>query len=413
MTDTQRGLVPRLAACKILAAVDKGTALEDAFATQFKTVPIQDQPLVRELVLGVLRHGRLYEVLCRRYLKKGKQHPDLLRMLSLAAHQLFAMERIPAFAIGTTTVGCIRALKHPYLAGVVNAVVRKLTTVQVDSSLDDDESLVGPLLHLKRSDWPKNKMIRHGLPDALAEECAEATDEDLSYLTHRPPLCTVDYGEQVYEADAPILKREAPWTWWSDPQYALSGPVADGQCAVQDRSQGWMIDIVRPQAGALVLDVCASPGGKSRAFRQAGCRVISADCSLEKMERLSENLGLGRLVVQDGRFPAFAPKSFDYVVVDAPCSNSGVWARRPEAMRRYHAEDLASLKTLQMHLIEQAAALVKPSGQLIYSTCSLAAIENTGVASSLTGWQMVTEHTAWPNAWQAGAYCSVLERVAT
>ena len=117
------------------------------------------------------------------------------------------------------------------------------------------------------------------------------------------------------------------------------------------------------------------------------------------------------MVLQDGLRPALADESFDVVLVDAPCSNSGVLGRRPEARWRYLPKTLTQLATLQRRLLLAASSLVRLDGRLIYSTCSVTPSENQGIAHCLDGWRILKEQRTWPDKWQAGGYVAVLVRI--
>jgi 16S rRNA (cytosine967-C5)-methyltransferase len=98
------------------------------------------------------------------------------------------------------------------------------------------------------------------------------------------------------------------------------------------------------------------------------------------------------------------------VIVDAPCSNSGVFARRPEARWRYDERALASLASLQRALLASGSALASPGGRVVYSTCSVDPHENQGIAHGLGGWRILAEERTWPDAWQGGGYAALLVR---
>ena len=186
---------------------------------------------------------------------------------------------------------------------------------------------------------------------------------------------------------------------------------ADGAWWVQDAAAALPARLLGDVNGKRVLDLCAAPGGKALAFADRGCRVIAAELNPRRLPRLVGNLaGHAAIVLQDGVRPALAASAFDVVLVDAPCSNSGVLGRRPEARWRYQAKALAKLGDLQRRLLRTAATLVRPDGRLIYSTCSVTPAENQGIAHRLDGWRVLKEHRSWPDAWQAGGYVAVLVR---
>jgi 16S rRNA (cytosine967-C5)-methyltransferase len=245
----------------------------------------------------------------------------------------------------------------------------------------------------------------------LAPELVEQPRERLLALNHLAPLCTRTRPGLAPPRGHGILRQEGAWTWWEDPEAAIHGPVADGRCVVQDRSQGHVIELSGARPGELVLDLCAAPGGKALAFLDHGCRVIAGEINPRRLPRLRSNLAPGAgIVLQDGTRPALADAAFDVALVDAPCSNSGVLARRPEARWRYQPKQLAQLATLQRRLLQAASGLVRADGRLIYSTCSVTPAENQGIAHRLDGWRILKELRSWPDAWQAGGYVAVLVR---
>jgi len=372
----------------------------------------RDAALGREIALGVARNQRLYEHLARGFLKPGRQPVELLRALAIGAHQLFALDQIPPHAACATTVDLLHHHGAKGLTGVANAVMRRFAELRRPQRQE-----AGPLGRLPPERWPEDVAVLASLPDALVADLAsELVDqprrERLLALNQIVPLCTRTRPGCAPPTGQGILRQEGEWTWWDDPQAAIQGPVADGRCVVQDRTQGHVLDISGARPGDLVLDLCAAPGGKALAFADRGCRVIAADNNPRRLPRLRANLGKQAvIVVQDGVRTALAAGAFDVVLVDAPCSNSGVLGRRPEARWRYQPKTLAQLAVLQRRLLLAAADLVRPDGRLIYSTCSVTPAENQGIAHRLDGWRILKEQRSWPDAWQAGGYVAVLVRI--
>ncbi len=364
-----------------------------------------DQALARELALGAMTWARLYDALADRFLTPGRQPPALRWDLRLMAHQLFALDRIPVHAAVDETVEALREQGERHLVGVANAVGRKLGGIRLEQRVT-----AGPLGRLAEDLIPTALAVRHSLPDLLVDDLrAVLPGEDVegayAQLNHLPPLCTrTRPGADLIGRS--IIRREGPWTWWEDPAEALA-LVKDGRCVVQDRAQGEVSEMARVRPGERVLDLCAAPGGKSRALVDAGAQVFAADVSRAKVRDLVADLAA---IVQDGCRPAFAPGSFDLVLVDAPCSNSGVLARRPEARWRYDRSRLGSLEALQKKLIRAGAELVTADGRLLYSTCSLAPRENQLIAQRLAGWRVLAERLTWPGPWHLGGYACLLVR---
>lgn len=368
-----------------------------------------DGALARELAIGAVIWQRLYDHLTDRFLK-GTRQPEVLRVvLRIMAHQLFALDRIPPHAAVGESVQVLRFLGEKHLVPVANAVGRKLAALRQEERFGE-----GPCGRLSAADTPTSLGIRHSLPDLLIDDLraalpTEDVDTCLAALNHIPPLCTRTRAGCAPLIGQSIIRSEGDWTWWENPAEAIA-LVNDQRCVVQDRTQGEVAEIARIRPGVRVLDLCAAPGGKAKALNDLQAEVIAADISRTKLRDLSGKEFAGRLVVQDGIRPAFAPGSFEVVVIDAPCSNSGVLARRPEARWRYDKMRQGSLEQIQRKLIRAGAELVAPGGRLVYSTCSLTPRENQGITHLLDGWRILAERVTWPGPWHLGGYACLLVR---
>jgi 16S rRNA (cytosine967-C5)-methyltransferase len=400
---------PRAAALVALLALERGV-LSHLSDWESEGLEGADAGLARELILGCATHARLYDWLADRFLRPGPQPAELRIALRLAAHQLLALDRVPAHAAVTTAVEALRHVGSPHLTGVANAVARRIAGLRRDSR--DGE---GPLGRLSFDARPESEAVRHSLPDLLVHDLgdnlAEPRDAQLAALNRRPHLCTRTRPGAPQTTGASILKRDGAWTWWGDPHEALRGPVADGRCVVQDRAQGRVaeavLQVAKARPGDPVLDLCAAPGGKSIVMRDAGLVVVSADVAAAKVAEMPKEL---RRVVSDGCTPALV-QAFEVVLIDAPCSNTGVLGRRPEARLRYDRKHRDQLVDLQRRLLRSAATLAAPGGRLVYATCSISPPENQNVAHTLDGWRLLGEHLAWPGEWEAGGYYAVLVRI--
>jgi 16S rRNA (cytosine967-C5)-methyltransferase len=225
----------------------------------------------------------------------------------------------------------------------------------------------------------------------------------------------------------------------------LEALLAEGMLAVQDPSAMAAVEALAPQPGENVLDLCASPGTKTMQIveRMGDCgRVVACDRTAEKLESIRRTVaarGLKSVTVcvsdiaarppvegaspvasskpaTTGGLPASADGGllFDAALVDAPCSNTGVLARRPEARWRLRSEDLEELPRVQLILLTQAALRVRPGGRLVYSTCSLQREENDGVVRAFLkqnpAWRVVRSEQILPSADHDGAFWALLAR---
>ena len=365
----------------------------------------RDKSLVRELALGVVRYCGLFESLVKPLLRREQPDQELLDVLSIAAYQIFVLEGIPDHAVGSSSVELTKAIKRPAWSSLVNALVRKLIAMRVE------DLEVAPFIG--ESFMPKKAHKRFSFTKDFIKDLKRDYPNDwqriASQLNRVPPLCTRTLEGRHFEVDPhQVLQQDGAWTWWHRVQDAVQGPVKEGAAIIQDKSQSHVLSLAQVNQTDLVLDYCAAPGGKSRFCLDAGARVISADISVDRLKPLAA-FNLGHRLVQDGRSPACAAL-FDCVLVDAPCSNSGVFARRPEARWRYLRDNVDELQQLQQRLLEQASLLVKPGGRLIYSTCSINSEENRSICQVLDGWHIEEDIQVLPDEWQAGAYAARLTR---
>ncbi|HSH39976.1 MAG TPA: RsmB/NOP family class I SAM-dependent RNA methyltransferase, partial [Chthoniobacterales bacterium] len=168
-----------------------------------------------------------------------------------------------------------------------------------------------------------------------------------------------------------------------------------GDCYIQDPSTSAAVELLAPSPGEIVLDACAAPGGKSgliAAMMQNTGELVASDRNAGRVEKLSGNLS--RLGVSIARIErtdwtsgaavdAFAPRSFDRILLDAPCSNTGVLRRRVDARWRLRPNDFTRMPEEQLSILRRLAPLLKPGGTLVYSTCSIEPEENEVVVSRI------------------------------
>ena len=364
----------------------------------------RDMALARELAAGVVRFCGLFETLSKPMLKREQPDQALLDVLSVLAYQIFNLEGIPDHAIGNTGVELCQRIKRPAWKSVVNALCRKLIGMRDESVMDAPRIAAS---HIPKKAHKRLSLTKDFIKD-LKRDFPQDWSEIAQQLNTVAPVSTrMKPGVQHAIDDRYVLRQEGAWMWWHRVQDAVEQIIDAGLGSIQDQSQAHVETLAAVQPGELVLDLCAAPGGKTQALRELGATVISADIARARLDK-TRTLNPGRCLVQDGKQPACQPV-FDCVLVDVPCSNSGVFARRPEARWRYQDSEVAQLQVLQADLLMAASQMVKPGGRLIYSTCSINKQENHDRCAALPGWDIKSETLSLPNQWHAGAYAARLE----
>jgi 16S rRNA (cytosine967-C5)-methyltransferase len=206
-----------------------------------------------------------------------------------------------------------------------------------------------------------------------------------------------------------------------DPE-RLDALLTEGSLTVQDPSAMRAVEALAPAPGENVLDLCASPGTKTTQIVEAmgdRGRVVACDRSEDKLAPIREVVAARCLAsvtvcLSDEVASAAPPGGFDAALVDAPCSNTGVLARRVEVRWRLRPDDLVELPRLQGELLARAAGLVRPGGRMVYSTCSLQREENDEVVGRFLkqapAWRLVRSDLIFPGADHDGAFWALLAR---
>ena len=324
----------------------------------------RDRAFVQDLAYTTIRRLRpLRKVLgaLMRQWPKG----ELEALLYVGAAQVLYMPEVPDFAAVSETVDAAKMCENPSVAKVVNGVLRNLVRRRAEfekaiaeSPLEERESF--PTALVRR--WE----ARFGAEGA-ARLCAWHNEPAETFLARRDGSFE-KLGRGMRVEDVP--------------------GYAEGEFIVQDPGTRLAVEMLDPKPGERILDACAAPGGKTVQIAWRGAKVTACEVNPKRRRRLEENLArlkLGVEVVPElpplpGGIPTPASGFglFHKVLVDAPCSNTGVLRRRPDARWGWSAEKMASLVALQAEILDACAARVEPGGALVYSTCSNEPEENTG-----------------------------------
>jgi 16S rRNA (cytosine967-C5)-methyltransferase len=346
-------LAARAAALKLLTSALADRAGLEAGLTGLSRLTPEDRAFARALVMATLRHlGPIDRALDAR-LKREPPTPvrDLLRLGLAQAYWLAT----PDFAAVDTTV----ALTPKPLRGLVNAILRGQLR---DGPPSDDPEALAPAWLFAR--W--RAAYGEGSARAIAATIAEEPAADLS--TKGAPT-----AELIAALEAEVLpggtlrtRRRGDLAVW--PGFAVGAWWAqDAAAAIPAR----LLDVGRDQAA---LDLCAAPGGKTLQLAAAGARVAALDRAPARLARVSDNLarmGLEAEVVVADAADWADGRTFDAVLLDAPCSATGTFRRHPDVLWNARPSDIASLAGVQTRLLASGAARVKHGGRLVYSVCSL------------------------------------------
>ena len=196
-----------------------------------------------------------------------------------------------------------------------------------------------------------------------------------------------------------------------------SAEFAGGAYYIQDPAASMAVSLAAEVLSGChsLLDLCAAPGGKTLQAAEllpAGAKITASDISANRQKLTRENLQLRHI---DAETPVSKPEklsgSFDFVIADVPCSNSGVFRRRPDALWRFSEKSLAEVMKLQKEIVCQAARLTAPGGYLLLSTCSIEADENEALGKNLTGFVQLKSRTLLPDESCDGAFASLWQKL--
>jgi len=353
-----------------------------------------DSPLALEIVQGVMRNLSALDFaiapLCRK-----RPSPAARAALLAGAWQLLVADDIPDYAAVAETVSASRAVPG-VMPGFVNGVLRNILRGRDSILLDISRAPIEV-----RTSFPEQLVARwrRDFGDDAAHDICEA-GRGIPPTTVFPLPFSNAAATQAILADFAAAgiagARATPDGGISIPRGIAVADLpgyADGRFIVQDAATLASIEMLAPRPGETVLDLCAAPGGKTMqiaALVGESGHVVALDASARRLERLRENLrrthlsGRVETAVCDAASPDLARiadgRRFDAILADVPCSNSGVMARRPDARWRWSAYEVARLARLQLAILENAATL--RAARIVYSTCSIDPVEDSGVAAA-------------------------------
>jgi 16S rRNA (cytosine967-C5)-methyltransferase len=360
----------RIAALDVFQAVlREQRPLEDQVELSTRSLDPRDRGFVRLVVATTRRRlGQIDRVLerCLDSPLPRKLAPvkDVLR---LGAAQLLFLDT-PAHAVVDTAVEIVKKGKFGPYAGMVNAVLRRMSREGKELAAAVD----APRLNTPRWLW-QDWVATYGEDVTRAMAEAHLTEAPLD-ITLRPGEDVAAWAERLEAVVLPTgtLRRAAGGSIGALPGFD------EGTWWVQDAAAALPARLLGDVAGQRVADLCAAPGGKTMQLAAAGAEVLAVDRSARRLRRVSENLSRLRLTAQiiDADAVTWRPEELvDAVLLDAPCSATGTIRRHPDVPRHKTPNDVETLAATQAALLRSAAEMVKPGGLVVYCVCSLQAAE--------------------------------------
>ncbi|MGM0514859.1 MAG: 16S rRNA (cytosine(967)-C(5))-methyltransferase RsmB [Pseudomonadota bacterium] len=374
-----------IAAKAIGQVLDQGQSLSTILPALQKNISDKDRGLLQELCFGTLRVLPQLEWCIQQLMAKpmtGKQRP-LHYLLMVGLYQLL-YTRIPPHAVLAETVEGAVALKRPQLKGLINGVLRQFQRQQEEllaRAANNESRYLHPSWLLKRiklaypAQWEQIVDANNQKPPMwLRVNRLHHAREDYLQLMQQAGIAAEPHAEY---RDAVRLLAPCPVT-------DLPG-FSEGWVTVQDASAQGCVDLLDPQNGEQILDLCAAPGGKTTHILEAApkAHVLAVDIDEQRLSRVKENLLRLRQHAEvrqgDGRTPQewCGDRQFDRILLDAPCSATGVIRRHPDIKWLRRDSDIAELAALQSEILQAIWPRLKPGGVMVYATCSILPQENS------------------------------------
>lgn len=394
----------RSAAARVLAKLlNQQGSLSSLLPEAARSVPTKDHALLQELCFGCCRWQPRLQCYLDLLLDKPLRSKDMdvHALLLLGLYQLIYM-RVPDHAAISSTVEAARALKKPWATKLINGVLRSYQR----GAPKLDEQLAGRAEFI--SAHPR------WFVDAVNSAWPEQAEALLSANNAHPPF-TLRVNQLRISRDeylARLLESgiEGKATTLSSDGITLLKPTdvfqlpgfADGMVSVQDEAAQLCAPLLDLGENQMILDACCAPGGKTahilESVGQHNGKVVAVDLSEQRLQRSKETLDRLRLeaelIVGDASRPEdwWQGSSFDRILVDAPCSATGVIRRNPDIKLLREAADIERLASIQLAILTNIWNLLKPGGQLLYATCSVLPQENVRIVEAFVNKTDNVEH---------------------
>ena len=394
-----KGYLQRKASWEILLKVSSGTFSDHALEKVLTNYHFNslDIAFITELSFGCIRYRKLLDLWVDHIsrIPHHKQPPKLRWLIHVGLYQLLKMDKIPFPAAISSTVEVAKKTDLKGLAGTLNAILRNtVRNIERENSPEISTDNIQRISCLESLPlWLVNELVNwFGIKDA--ENIAKAFNKKPSIDLRINPLKTDsdNFLKVLYENKInaePIKKLNNAITLNSNPRSIKKLPgYDDGFWTIQDRSSQWVAPLLNPKKGEKILDACAAPGSKATHLAELTndrAEILAVDRSEKRLKILQSNLD--RLDLKSVKILKADSKNlldlnpdfisyFDKILIDAPCSGIGTFARNPDSRWSLNKEKIKQLVSLQERLLESIIPLLKRDGILVYSTCTICPEEN-------------------------------------
>lgn len=392
---------PREIALQILLQRESGRHFtENLLDRALADAPLSaaDRALCRELVSGCVRRRlTLDELIDRR--TDGRRQPAAVRaLLQLGLYQLLFLTRIPPHAAVHETVGLAPTCGCSRQKGFINAILRHYTReLEATRALISDWQQSAPALGHSHPAWLVDRWTRQFGPDNTRNLLEWNNQPAHTFARVNTLKTTADELTRRWTESESVEYEPVQFDWLpkdlffrlkSNPPLPQLESFRDGCFYVQDPSTALACLLLDPQPGEHILDYCAAPGGKTTLLAQMAndqADIVAQDHHHKRLRLIRDNctrLGVksvSQLITATERNRELGDRKFDKILLDVPCSNTGVMRRRIDLRWRLTESELDRLTELQHNLLNEARQYLKPGGRLVYSTCSIDPEENTAI----------------------------------
>lgn len=380
----------RAEAARVVAALlEEHGSLAQLLPKAEDKVEERDRALLRELCYGSARSAPRLQLIAAKLLRKKPDDALLSALILLGLYQL-EYTRIPNHAAISATVNAARSLGLERATGVINGVLRNAlrNREQLQRKLSGN-----PQFSSMHPAWLQQRVKEAWPTQASAIFRANNANPPMTLRVNSAKISRADYLQQLDDTGLsadPCPVSPVGITLLEPVSVGVLPGFADGLVSVQDESAQLAAMLLAPQAGERVLDACAAPGGKSCHLleQQPSIELSALDIKERRLDRVVENLnrnGLhAQLICADAAQPEawWDGQQYDRILLDAPCSATGVIRRNPDIKLLRRDEDITELAQRQSKLLHALWPLLKPGGSLLYATCSILPTENSEVAAA-------------------------------